>query len=562
MRAKETRFLDLFNGKVQYLVPRWQRPYRWGDTEIRRLVDDLLAIAAAQDEARPHYGGNLITVLEKTGVLKVHRVVDGQQRLTTVSLLLARIAEVLGADGRYGELTGEGIRQNLLTNPKRPEARRFKLRLQDGDDEEYRRIIDFDSLRSGGGAVSKAWRTVKGSVTGTNVERLIEGIHRLRVISIALEDRDDPQQIFESLNATGKPLTEGEKVKNWLLMGLSEDVQDELHDERWLAIESSLDARHVPDRIDLFLRDVMRWRTGRTVAKEEAYDGFRRWAIGEGRDNPSERPELCRELASLASLYGQITGTAAKQPSPRVKHELDHLRALGIDVHRPFSLRLLWDALQTGQGEESLLPAIAGVSRWVTRAWLAGGSLAGLDSVFAQLAHTPMPADEGDHGRFWIKEISEIRDERVAVPSDAAVREGIQLTSKYGGLNTRATTAVLYAMVHREQRGDVPARASLSVEHIMPQRLNQHWLNDLGERGEEIHEQHVHRLGNLTLCGDRWNPALSNHPFRKKRALYRKSSILMTRRLADQAVWDEPAIKARGTALADKALELWPWAAA
>ena len=559
MKAKETRFLDLFNGKVQYLVPRWQRPYRWGDTEIRRLVDDLLAIAAAEDEARPHYGGTLITVLEKPGVLKVRRVVDGQQRLTTVSLLLARIAEVLGADGKYGELTGEGIRLNLLTNPKRPEERRFKLRLQDGDDEDYRRVIDFDSLDSGGGAVSRAWRIVKRNVTGANVESLIEGLHRLRVISIALEDRDDPQQIFESLNATGRPLTEGEKVKNWLLMGLSEEVQDELHDERWLDIESSLDARHAPDRIDLFLRDVMRWRTGRTVAKDEAYDVFRRWAIGEGRDNPTKRPELCRDLAGL---YGQMTGTAAKQASPSVKRELDHLRALGVHVHRPFSLRLLRDAQRHGRGEESLLPALAGVSRWVTRAWLAGGSLAGLDSAFAQLAHTPIPADEGDHGQFWIREISGIRDERIAVPTDAAVREGIQLTSKYGGLNTRATAAVLYAMIHREQRGDVPARASLSVEHIMPQRLNQHWLNDLGERGEEIHEQHVHRLGNLTPCGDRWNPALSNHPFGKKRTLYRKSSILMTRRLADLVAWDELAIKERGTALANKALELWPWSGA
>ena len=562
MRAKETRFLELFNGKVQYLVPRWQRPYRWGDTEIRRLVEDLLAIAAANDEARPHYGGTMITVLERTGVLKVHRVVDGQQRLTTVSLLLARIAEVLGADGKYGELTAAGIRLNLLTNPKRPEERRFKLRLQDGDDEEYRRIIDFDSLGSGGGALSRAWRVVKRNVTDGNVERLIEGLHRLRVISIGLEDRDDPQQIFESLNGTGKPLTEGEKVKNWLLMGLSEEIQDELHDEHWLEIESSLDARHAPERIDLFLRDVMRWRTGRTVAKEETYDGFRRWAIGEGRDNPKKRPELCRELASLAALYGQITDTAAKQPSPSVKRELDHLRALGIHVHRPFSLRLLWDAQRLGPGEESLLPALTAVSRWVTRAWLAGGSLAGLDKAFAQLAHTAMPADEGDHSQFWIGQISGIDDERIAVPSDTAVREGIQLTSKYGGLNTRATAAVLYAMVDREQRGEVPARVSLTVEHIMPQTLNQSWLDDLSERGEEIHEQHVHRLGNLTLCGDRWNPALSNHPFGKKRALYRKSSILMTRRLADLAAWDESAIKERATALTDKALELWPWAGA
>ena len=120
MKTKQVRFLDLFNSTVQYLVPRWQRRYRWGNTQIRRLLDDMLAIADAENSARPHYGGTMITVLESSGPVMVHRVVDGQQRLTTVSILLARIAEILGTDGKCGELTSEGIRLDLLTNPKRP----------------------------------------------------------------------------------------------------------------------------------------------------------------------------------------------------------------------------------------------------------------------------------------------------------------------------------------------------------------------------------------------------------------------------------------------------------
>ena len=562
MKAKEIRFLALFNGKVQYLVPRWQRRYRWGEAEIRRLLDDMLAIADADNQVRPHYGGTMITVLESSGVVKVHRVVDGQQRLTTVSLLLTRIAEVLGSDGKCGELTRDGIRLDLLTNPKRQEDRRRKLRLQDGDEEEYRRIIDLDSPGSGDGAVSEAWRIVERTVDPGNVEPLIRGLHRLRVITIGLEDRDDAQQIFESLNATGQPLTEGEKVKNWLLMGLTEEVQDELHDEHWLAVERALDARHDADLIDIFLRDVMRWRTGRRVAKDSTYDEFRRWAIRKGRDHPRRRPELCSELAGLAALYGQLTGTATDQPSRMVKRELRHLRWMGIHVHRPFTLRLLWDAQrrkELGREEGSLLATLAAVSSWITRAWLADRSLAGLDKAFAELAHTRMPAGESDPTQFWIERIAEIRDERIAVPSDAELREGIRLTSKYGGLNTRATTAVLYAMIHREQRGEAPLRKSLSVEHIMPQKLNEGWRRDLGERANEIHEQHAHRLGNLTLCGDRWNPALSNHPFEKKREIYRESSIRMTRRLAELPAWDEAAIKRRADELAHEALRLWPW---
>ena len=176
-------------------------------------------------------------------------------------MLLARIEEILDSDGKCGELTAEVIRLDLLTNPKRHEKERRKLRLQDGDEEEYRRIIERDHSGADNGAVAKAWRYLRRNVSRANVESLINGLHRLYVITVGLEDRDDAQQIFESLNATGKPLTEGEKVKNWLLMGLSEEIQNTLNDEHWLDIEKARCPSDV-DRI-VFLRDMIRWRTGK-----------------------------------------------------------------------------------------------------------------------------------------------------------------------------------------------------------------------------------------------------------------------------------------------------------
>ncbi|MDE2805015.1 MAG: DUF262 domain-containing HNH endonuclease family protein [Gemmatimonadota bacterium] len=560
MKAKETPFFELFNQNVQYLVPRWQRRYVWRETEIDRLIKDMLAIADAENQARPHYGGTMITVQERSGVMKVHRVVDGQQRLTTVSILLACIAETLDANGTGVELTPEEIRDDLLTNPKKQEDRRRKLRLQDGDEEEYRRIIERDSPGSGDGHVAGAWRIVTKRVDSENVQSLIKGLHRLRVITIGLEDRDDAQQIFESLNATGKPLTEGEKVKNWLLMGLSEEVQNDLHDEHWLAIESDLDARHDSERIDVFLRDVMRWWTGKMVAENRTYDEFRRWAIREGRDSPERRPELCAELASLAALYGQMTGTAATQPSRGVKRELDHLRAMGIDAHRPFTLRLLWNAQQareSGQDPTRLVHILGSVSSWITRLWLAGHSFTGLGKAFVELASGTGPTDESDRAGFWERRIASV-PERIAVPADSAVTDGIRLTSKYGGKDTRATRAVLCAITFRETWGEVEC-GKLTVEHIMPQTLNEAWRNDLGDRVEEIHGRHLHRLGNLTLCGGRWGSALSNHSFEHKKELYRKSAVAMTRRLAELPKWDEEAIRRRAGELARTALKLWPW---
>ncbi|MDE2762314.1 MAG: DUF262 domain-containing HNH endonuclease family protein [Gemmatimonadota bacterium] len=562
MKAKETPFFALFNQNVQYLVPRWQRRYVWGETQIDRLIEDMLAIAEAENQARPHYGGTLITVQESISpVMMVYRVVDGQQRLTTVSILLACIADTLAANGADGDLNPEEIRDDLLTNPEEPEDRRRKLRLQDGDEDEFRRIIEGDSPESSDGHVADAWRIVRKRVNSDNVQSLIKGLHRLRVITIVLDDRDDAQQIFQSLNATGKPLTEGEKVKNWLLMGLSEDVQTDLHREHWLATESVLGARHDAERIDVFLRDVMRWRTGRLVAGSGTYDEFRRWAIRREHDNPERRPELCAEVASLACLYGQLTGTAAPPPSKGVKRELDHLRAMGIDAHRPFTLRLLSDAQRAGESGRDpkwLVHTLGSVSSWITRLWLAGHSFTGLGKAFVELAAATVPADEVDPAQFWKRRIAEVPD-RIAVPTDSAVTDGIRLTSKYGGKDTRATRAVLCAI--NDPRGWSKVSCDeLTVEHIMPQKLTDEWRADLGgDRAEEIHGRHLHRLGNLTLCGLEIGAALGAHSFEKKKELYKKTEVLMTERVADFPRWDEDAIRRRAEQLAREALKLWPW---
>ena len=561
MKARAIRFLDLIEDKVQYLVPRWQRRYCWGETEIHRLIEDMLAIADAQNQARPHYGGTMITVQESSaGGMKVHRVVDGQQRLTTVSILLARIAETLDANGMGGELTGEDIRDELLINPRQQEGRRRKLRLQDGDEEEYRRIVDRDSPGSGDGDVARAWQIVGKRVNSENVQSIFNGLHRLRVITIGLDDRDDAQQIFESLNATGKPLTEGEKVKNWLLMGLAEGVQDKLHDEHWGGIEKALDARHHRERIDVFLRDVMRWWTGRLVAGNRTYDEFRRWAIRDGLDNEARRPELCAELASLAALYGQLTGTVAKPSSKGVKRKLDHLRAMGIDAHRPFTLRLLSDAQRAGDSGHDptwLVPTFDAVSSWITRLWLAGHSFTGLGKAFVRMAAATAPAGESA-AQDWRRRIAEV-PARIAVPTDSAVTDGIRLTSKYGGKDTRATRAVLCAI--NDLRGWSKVSCDeLTVEHIMPQKLTDEWRRDLGgDRAEEIHGRHLHRLGNLTLCGLEWGSALGAHGFAKKKELYKETEVLMTQRLANLPKWDEDAIVRRAEELARAALKLWPW---
>lgn len=559
MHSQPIAFLELLNGRYQYIVPRWQRRYRWGEAEIARLVDDLLAVAQA-GPAAGHYGGTLLTFPEPgvtPGTVTAIRVVDGQQRLTTVSILLACIAERLGADGACDGWTAETIHRDRLTNPDAPPAQLRKLRLQDGDEEEYRDVLAGGP--GGAGAVTQAWKTVRRLVADSDISDLLQGLGQLRVVSIGLDAHEDPQQIFESLNATGRPLAESEKVKNWLLMGLPDADQQELHDGSWRQIERVLAAVHETSPVDEFLRDVLRWWTGRLQGIDTAYDVLRRLAV---HRRLTDRPKLCRDLAGLARLYGVLTGAAGPHSDPRVEEHLRHLRALGIHVHRPLSLRLLADAEEDPSVSlAEVAEAVGLVSAWVTRLWLAGRPTAGLNKAVAELAYGAGPGDGERFAAHWRRRINALRAGRAGVPDDSAVAEGIRSRRAYGGNATPAAFAVLCAIMEAEHREEAPARDRLTMEHVMPQKLSGEWREYLGADADGIHATYRDRLANLTLSGDATNASMGAKSFDDKAVVYRRSSIGMTREVANETRWDEDALERRSGLLGELALALWPWEA-
>ena len=559
MDTQHIAFLDLFNSQVQYVVPRWQRRYCWDKSDIERLVEDLLTVARAPAGSQAaHYGGTLLTFPESraAGVVKIHRVVDGQQRLTTVSILLACIAEALGTAGRCRDWTARIIRNDRLTNPDKSPDKFRKLRLQDGDEEEYRTGLEGKS--HGAGAVAQAWKITRRLVKRKDIAQLLAGLERLRVVSIGLGDNDDPQQIFESLNATGRPLTESEKLKNWLLMGLPDAEQQKLHDRHWKRMEALLAAEYSSEPIDTFLRDFLRWKTGELRGVRYVYEDLRRWAVRNGR--AENRPALCSYLADLAAHYGVLMGTNGPHHDKDVERELRHLRAMGFDTHRPLTLRLLHEAKTTGSigwTDAVLATVCAGIGTWVTRFWLSDRPMAGMNKAFADLAHGTGPRGDENPADFWLGRIRRLRDSRVEVPDDEAVREGIRTRKAYGASATRATKAILCAMMESEQRGDSPSRDALTVEHVMPQKLTDEWRRALGDDAERIHAWYRDRLANLTLSGV--NAELGAKPFEEKREIMERSGVLLTRGIADEDTWNEAALERRAEDLADRSLSLWHW---
>ncbi len=553
-------FLKLFNTNVQYSIPKWQRRYSWDKSTIEQLIKDLEAISKKKGDNAMHFGGTLITYSESTaaGTTEIHNVVDGQQRLTTISILLSCIAEKLNETGSSsGQWTSDSIRNVLLKNRLDPPE---KLRLQDKDDEEYRGIL---SGIPADGTVTEAWRVLRKAVDDIGPDVLMDGLSRFKVISFPCESSHDPQQIFESLNATGIPLTEGEKVKNWLLMGMDRGTQERIYKNYWLPLEDSLDAADAPKQIDEFLRDFLRWKTGENVGIKHTYSNLRRWWYGSDEDGTDDRGKLCAELARLAELYGAITGANNQYTGSEIHSLLQYLRGIQYDVHRPFTLRLLNDSMKsdlTNISERDVINVLKVVSIWLTRLWLADKPTTGLNTQFVSFAHRRDGQNIASYGDYWIEEIRKLRNARIAVPNKKEIEGGLQTRKAYGGKASDTAKTILYAMNLKLSNDTSPRIEDLSLEHIMPQTLSKEWTNYLGAGADDMHGEYVNRLMNLTLVGERYNSKISNSVYEKKQQHYFNSNVMITRQLAKTYEdWTAEDMDLRGMELADMVLDCWPW---
>jgi len=550
-------FLDLFNKQAQYLVPRWQRRYSWKKSTILQLVQDLEDISLETKDNVNHFGGTIITysISPPSPVAPdIYHVVDGQQRLTTISILLNCIAEELEQTQVSTQISPEYIRSAYLINHN-VSSRSLKLSLQDDDDEEYRRILEGNP--KGEGKVTDALNILRDEVAKRGPEPLWEGLRKFKVILFPCEKFDDPQQIFESINATGVPLIEGEKVKNWLLMGMDDETQERVYQNHWRRLENCLDAVSEQKRIDTFLRDFLRWKTGKNDGERRTYVKLRRWW---GEKN---RAQLCEILADLAELYGKITGTNGQHKNKAVSAQLEYLRCLRIDVHRPFTLRLLYDASNPdlrGATEEEVVRVLNALGIWLTRLYLSENSTSGLNTDIIHFAHHNIHQPTISYSEYWIDKIKKIRKSKTAVPNEEEIKAGIRSRNAYRGAASDSSKAILWEINSNMGKQARPPIDDLSLEHIMPQNLNKEWEKYLGPNAKEIHRDFVNSLANLTLVGKKFNPQISDKIYAKKCKDYTNSGVTITRNLPrDYKSWREENIEERVNELTKLVLERWPW---
>ncbi|GHF64054.1 uncharacterized protein with ParB-like and HNH nuclease domain/predicted transport protein [Deinococcus metalli] len=573
MIAEQAKLAELLEGTKQFEVPLYQRPYSWGTPEREQFWRDILR-AGRDPKPGMHFTGSVV-FMERTGSmagnLKRARLIDGQQRLTTLTLLMLALSEQLAQVGEL-ELPLEGtsdtqvvdaadIRNDYLVNKNLTGDSRYKLSPTHVDRDTLRHLI------GNGPLPPKVSREIQAgadffrqrlSQPGVNLKEVLRGVNKLQVVTVALEEgRDDPQLIFESLNSTGKDLTQADLIRNNVLMGLPSAEQDMLSRDYWVKLEEGF-ADTEEGTFDRFMRDFLTLRTRGLPNEQEVYAAFKAYRSSRPADEGVET--LVRDVAHLGKLYMGIIDPT-RMGNADVQVAMEDLMALRLRIISPFVLELLQDHEQGLLTDDDLVGSLRALEAFLLRRAVVGERTSPLNRFFAGLGRD---LNKQDYLRSLLRALVRFQDrDQDGFPGNEPFARALREAALYR-LN------VCKPLLVRLERSMNPKEkfqsANLTIEHVMPQNedLSQEWRDMLGTAWPEVQGRLVHMLGNLTLTG--YNSELGDRPFSEKKTLpepkgYEHSRLLMTRKIAALPAWTESVIVNRASELIERALELWPFPA-
>ncbi|MEH0985729.1 GmrSD restriction endonuclease domain-containing protein [Micromonospora sp. CPCC 205556] len=555
--AHETTLRELLEGAKQYRVPLYQRTYSWTDSQLRRLWEDIRKLAEERIENRnlTHFIGSLVLAPSPTNGPSVSEflVVDGQQRLTTLSILLCAIRDHRAK--REDPDHRDRIDQEYLINKYKP-AHRLKLVPTQADRAAYEACLEATPQAGGSDQVGAAYRFFAAQLVAVDdpddpmdIERIEDAvISGMALVSVVANAGDNVYRIFESLNNTGLKLTQADLLRNYLFMRLP-NRGEAVYDSLWFPLQKQLDSSELEQ---LFWLDLV--HRNPEVKQTDTYVGQQ--ARLNGLHTEAEIEAEVRRFCRLGALLRIILHPDEEQ-DPEVRRRLARLNAWDTTTVLPLLLHLLDRRKEGTATSAQIASAMLYVESYFIRRLLIGRATASINRVLLRIVtdmRKDLPIDEAVRAYLSVG--------RKYYATDASLREAVRSIPFY--LNGRATQRklVLQWLEESYSSKEPVSPASLTIEHVMPQSPTAEWRQMLSEdlQGEEsfaeAHEALVHTLGNLTLTG--YNAELSNSSFLVKRAQLGKSGIALNREIADQKRWGRPEIHARADALAERIIATWP----
>ncbi|GAA6907560.1 DUF262 and DUF1524 domain-containing protein [Helicobacter pylori] len=553
MEADATTLLKFIkdNQKNQLVIPIYQRVYSWEKEQCEQLWDDIIK-TGGNDQIEGHFIGSIVFVHD--GIYTTNHnellIIDGQQRLITITLLLTALRNYLNDEDEFLEkFSRQKIQNRYLINSDEKDDKRFKFILSEPDRDTLLSLID-ENRRKPSEPSSKIMENFKlfeeWIRKNTNqLETIFKGLDRLMVVEISLErDKDNPQLIFESLNSTGKDLTQTDLIRNYILMGLEPEKQKIFYKKYWRAMEE--DFKQNETLFNQFVRHYLTIKTREIPNINKVYVAFKRYQQERG----IETEVLLQDLQKYCGYFYQIV--FKKEVDKDLNKALDFLVDLEMDVIYPLLLELYSDYSDGVLSKADFIPIIALIESYICRRAVCGFGTNSLNKVFPSFTRHIQKDEyfkslEAHFGHLTGKQRFPNNDEF----------KDLFITINFYSFQKRR---YFFERLENFDRKERVYTHEYTVEHIMPKKLTEEWERDLGENFQEIHDKYLHTIGNLTLTG--YNPEYSNKSFQEKQGMekgFKDSPLRLNQSLRDLESFGEEEIKKRANDLADLALKIWTY---
>ncbi|MEO7000935.1 MAG: DUF262 and DUF1524 domain-containing protein [Ktedonobacterales bacterium] len=562
MKANETGLLKFLQGTRQFIIPIYQRTYSWTLAECQQLWSDIIR-ASENDNISAHFIGSVVYIergLYQVSAVPQVLVIDGQQRLTTLTLLLAALGKILEERGLTGEVTRKKIGAYCLFNSEEEGELRYKLLLTRSDKETLIRILDdVDPLKTASRRITDNYAFFLQQLRRPDVDplRIYQGVSKLILVDISLDrTHDNPQLIFESLNSTGRELSQVDLIRNYVLMGQDVAEQTQLYNHYWYPMEQRLmeqPASHdeaIP-LFDRFMRDYLTIQSpsGAIPNVKDVYTAFKTYRIQ-------------HEAATIADIVADIYRHArhfiklvyAEDEDKQIAAVIADINALKVDVAYPFLLGLYGDYSSARLSHDDFLAILRLVESYVFRRSICGIPTNSLNKTFAQF----MRGVDRDHYRESVEAAFLGLESYRRFPRDTEFTAAFVMKDIY---NLRVRNYLLRKLENSAHSKEPEVVEKYTIEHVLPQNknLNVAWRAELGPEWQQVQATYLHTIGNLTLTG--YNPELSDHSFIEKRTTmpggFDTSPLYLNSSIAHQEHWGPEQITQRAQLLAGQAVAIW-----
>ena len=502
-----------------------------------------------------HFVGSIVNIAEQampTGVQK-YMIIDGQQRLTTLSLLLIALRDYAEEHPEDGTINARRIDNMLLKNEYEDGDERYKLLLTENDRDLLISLVEKKPISDPGlSRILSNYNFFVGKITDMELQPkdVYEAIGKLQIVNITLDRNvDDAQAIFESLNSTGKELSESDLIRNYVLMGLEPSEQRYVYEHMWRPMELLFDYEKQDSVMDRFFRDYLTMKTTRIPKIDRVYEGFKAYHLN---CEFSTIRELCADLLTYATYYTNMV--FCRSDKPVLKSLYSDIGDLRMEVAFPFLLKVHNDCTEGVITEDDLIEIIKMCISYVFRRSICDIPTNSLNKTFATLRNE-IKADDYMNS---IKAFFVLRDDYKEFPDDEKFEKAFVSRDIY---NMRSRNFIFSHLENFGNKAPIIIE-NYTIEHIMPQNSNprDEWKTMLGANWKEVQKTYLHTVGNLTLTA--YNSEMSDNPFMVKMDMeggFKESALRLNAYLVKLTEWNEQHIKERAKLLAEKAEQIWTY---